>query len=209
MHMHGVHGAVGAAAAVARLRELDAEVTARALGVAAGLTLGTSWRTALGGATVRNAYAGVAGANGWLAADPRSPASRAAGHAEEIFGRSAARLDAAASWTAGRALRDLPQLPGATLAVTTTRRSRPLRSPRRDVRRARDRVDPRRDLGARRHDERARLVGSLGAKFSIRIRLPRDSCWGWDDCGVGLGASDLDARVRASLGEWRSWRTRR
>ena len=69
MHMHGVHGAVGAAAAVARLRELDAEVTARALGVAAGLTLGTSWRTALGGATVRNAYAGVAGANGWLAVD--------------------------------------------------------------------------------------------------------------------------------------------
>jgi 2-methylcitrate dehydratase PrpD len=69
MHMHGVHGAVGAAAAVARLRELDGDVTARALGVAAGLTLGTSWRTALGGATVRNAYAGVAGANGWLAVD--------------------------------------------------------------------------------------------------------------------------------------------
>jgi 2-methylcitrate dehydratase PrpD len=45
MHMHGVHGAVGAAAAVARLRELDGDVTARALGVAAGLTLGTSWRT--------------------------------------------------------------------------------------------------------------------------------------------------------------------
>ncbi len=69
MHMHGVHGAVGAAAAVARLRELDRDVTGRALGVAAGLTLGTSWRTALGGATVRNAYAGVAGANGWLAVD--------------------------------------------------------------------------------------------------------------------------------------------
>ena len=69
MHMHGVHGAVGAAAAVARLRALDVETTARALGVAAGLTLGTSWRTALGGATVRNAYAGVAGANGWMAVD--------------------------------------------------------------------------------------------------------------------------------------------
>ena len=69
MHMHGVHGAVGAAAAVARLRELDVDATARVLGVAAGLTLGTSWRTALGGATVRNAYAGIAGANGWLAAD--------------------------------------------------------------------------------------------------------------------------------------------
>jgi 2-methylcitrate dehydratase PrpD len=69
MHMHGVHGVVGAAAAVARLRELDADLSGRVLGVAAGLTLGTSWRTALGGATVRNAYAGVAGANGWLAAD--------------------------------------------------------------------------------------------------------------------------------------------
>lgn len=69
MHMHGVHGAVGAAAAVARLRELDEGLTARALGVAAGLTLQTSWRTAIGGATVRNAYAGVAGANGWLAVD--------------------------------------------------------------------------------------------------------------------------------------------
>jgi 2-methylcitrate dehydratase PrpD len=69
MHMHGVHGTVGAATAVARLREFDVDATARVLGVAAGLTLGTSWRTALGGATVRNAYAGVAGANGWLAAD--------------------------------------------------------------------------------------------------------------------------------------------
>jgi 2-methylcitrate dehydratase PrpD len=69
MHMHGVHGAVGAAAAVARLRGLAADATGRALGVAAGLTLGTSWRTALGGATVRNAYAGVAGASGWLAVD--------------------------------------------------------------------------------------------------------------------------------------------
>ena len=69
MHMHGVHGTVGAAAAVARLRGLDASATARALTVAAGLTLATSWRTALEGATVRNAYAGVAGATGWLAVD--------------------------------------------------------------------------------------------------------------------------------------------
>lgn len=67
MHMHGVHGTVGAAAAVARLRDLDVPGTAQALAVAAGLTLGTSWRAALEGATVRNAYAGVAGANGWLA----------------------------------------------------------------------------------------------------------------------------------------------
>jgi 2-methylcitrate dehydratase PrpD len=69
MHMHGVHGTVGAAAAVARLRRLDAAGVAGALAVAAGLTLATSWRTALGGATVRNAYAGVGGASGWLAVD--------------------------------------------------------------------------------------------------------------------------------------------
>lgn len=69
MHMHGVHGVVGAAAAVARLRGLDRESTARALTAAAGLTLATSWQTALGGATIRNAYAGVGGANGWLAVD--------------------------------------------------------------------------------------------------------------------------------------------
>jgi 2-methylcitrate dehydratase PrpD len=69
MHMHGIHGAVGAAAAVARLRGLDTRATGEALAVAAGLTLATSWRTALEGATVRNAYAGVAGANGWLAVD--------------------------------------------------------------------------------------------------------------------------------------------
>jgi 2-methylcitrate dehydratase PrpD len=89
MHMHGVHGAVGAAAAVARLRELDAEVTARALGVAAGLTLGTSWRTALGGATVRNAYAGVAGANGW----PRRRSGRRGYHAAPRHARRDLRPD--------------------------------------------------------------------------------------------------------------------
>jgi 2-methylcitrate dehydratase PrpD len=98
MHMHGVHGAVGAAAAVARLRELDEDVTARVLGVAAGLTLGTSWRTALGGATVRNAYAGVAGANGWLAADLAvAGITPLPDMLTEIFGRiSGSGLDATA-----------------------------------------------------------------------------------------------------------------
>ena len=98
MHMHGVHGVVGAAAAVARLRGLDGEATAHALAVAAGLTLATSWQTALGGATVRNAYAGVGGAAGWLAAD-----LAAAGFTglpdmlTETFGRiSGATLDGAA-----------------------------------------------------------------------------------------------------------------
>jgi 2-methylcitrate dehydratase PrpD len=97
MHMHGVHGAVGAAAAVARLREMDGSAAARTLGVAAGLTLGTSWRTALGGATVRNAYAGVAGANGWLAADLTGAGiTPLPDMLTETFGRiSGAGLDAA------------------------------------------------------------------------------------------------------------------
>jgi 2-methylcitrate dehydratase PrpD len=97
MHMHGVHGAVGAAAAVARLRELDEAGAARTLGIAAGLTLGTSWRTALGGATVRNAYAGVAGAHGWLAADlAASGITPLSDMLTEIFGRiSGTGLDAA------------------------------------------------------------------------------------------------------------------
>jgi 2-methylcitrate dehydratase PrpD len=87
---------VGAAAAVARLRELDEDATARALGVAAGLTLGTSWRTALGGATVRNAYAGVAGANGWLAVDlAAAGVTPLPDMLTETFGRiSGTRLDA-------------------------------------------------------------------------------------------------------------------
>ena len=68
MHMHRARGrgrGRGGRAAQGARRE----IAAWALGVAAGLTLGTSWRTALGGATVRNAYAGVGGANGWLAVD--------------------------------------------------------------------------------------------------------------------------------------------
>jgi 2-methylcitrate dehydratase PrpD len=99
MHMHGVHGAVGAAAAVARLRGLDAAATGRALGVAAGLTLATSWRTALEGATVRNAYAGLAGANGWLAVDlAQAGFTGLSDMATETFGRiSGSGLDEAAA----------------------------------------------------------------------------------------------------------------
>jgi 2-methylcitrate dehydratase PrpD len=103
MHMHGVHGVVGAAAATARLRGLDRAATGRALAVAAGLTLGTSWRTALGGATVRNAYAGVGGATGWLAVDlAQAGFTGLPDMLTETFGRiSGSALDA------GTALEDL------------------------------------------------------------------------------------------------------
>jgi 2-methylcitrate dehydratase PrpD len=95
MHMHGVHGTVGAAAAVAALRGADRTATAAAMAVAGGLTLATSWRTALEGATVRNAYAGVSGASGWLAVDLAAAGlSGLPDMLPETFGRiSGARFD--------------------------------------------------------------------------------------------------------------------
>ena len=191
MHMHGVHGAVGAAAAVARLRELDAEVTARALGVAAGLTLGTSWRTALGGATVRNAYAGVAGANGWLAVDLAvAGITPLPDMLDEIFGRisgtglnSAAILDRLGerfeisrnyfkrqaccryNHPAVEAIEELlaatPVTPEEILSIRVATSA----------------------LGATMSDRDP--SGSLGAKFSIPYTLAARLVLGsWSDCGV-------------------------
>jgi 2-methylcitrate dehydratase PrpD len=205
MHMHGVHGAVGAAAAVARLRELDAEATARALGVAAGLTLGTSWRTALGGATVRNAYAGVAGANGWLSVDLAvagiTPLPDMLG---EIFGRiSGTGLDSAAildglgdrfeisrnyfkrqaccryNHPAVDAMEEILAVTPVTwedvLSIQVSAAA----------------------LGATMSDRDP--VGALGAKFSIPYSLAARLVLGsWDDCGVGAFQEPAlsDARVR-------------
>jgi 2-methylcitrate dehydratase PrpD len=206
MHMHGVQGAVGAAAPVARLRELDAEATARALGVAAGLTLGTSWRTALGGATVRNAYAGVAGANGWLSVDLAvagiTPLPDMLG---EIFGRiSGTGLDSAVildglgdrfeisrnyfkrqaccryNHPAVDAMEEIPTVtPVAWEDVLSIRVSAAA-------------------LGATMSDRDP--VGALGAKFSIPYSLAARLVLGsWDDCGVGAFQEPAlsDARVRA------------
>jgi 2-methylcitrate dehydratase PrpD len=69
MHPHGTWGALGAAAAVSRLRGHDAAMTLRALEVAASLGLATSATAALRGGSVRNAYAGIAAQNGLLACD--------------------------------------------------------------------------------------------------------------------------------------------
>ena len=68
-HPHGTWGTLGAAAAVARLRNHDASTTARVLDVAASLGLATSATAALRGGSVRNAYAGMAAQNGMLACD--------------------------------------------------------------------------------------------------------------------------------------------
>lgn len=68
-HPHGTWGTIGAAAAVAHLRRLDAAATRAALDIAASLGLATSATASLRGGSVRNAYAGAAAQNGMLAVD--------------------------------------------------------------------------------------------------------------------------------------------
>ena len=206
MHMHGVHGAVGAAAAVARLRELDEDVTARALGVAAGLTLGTSWRTALGGATVRNAYAGVSGANGCLAADLATAGiTPLPDMLSEIFGRiSGSAFDSTAildglgerfeiSRNYFKRYACCRYNHPAIEALEEILASTPI---------APDRIASIRvatsALGATMSERDP--VGPLGAKFSIPYSLAaRLVLGGWDDCGVQAFREPAlsDSRVRA------------
>jgi 2-methylcitrate dehydratase PrpD len=68
-HPHGTWGTIGAAAAVAHLRRLDARLTREALDIAASMGLATSATASLRGGSVRNAYAGAAAQNGMLAVD--------------------------------------------------------------------------------------------------------------------------------------------
>jgi 2-methylcitrate dehydratase PrpD len=68
VHPHGHMGAVGAAAACAKLLGLEATGIRHAMGQAATLGLATSWTPCFDGATVRNFYAGLAGAIGLRAA---------------------------------------------------------------------------------------------------------------------------------------------
>ena len=68
VHPHGHMGAVGAAAACAKLLGLDAPGIRHAMGHAASLCLATSWTPCFEGATGRNLFAGTAGAIGLRAA---------------------------------------------------------------------------------------------------------------------------------------------
>jgi 2-methylcitrate dehydratase PrpD len=68
-HPHGLWGAIGAAAGTARLRGYDAETTTTALRIAANYAQHTRFAAATEGATVRNAYAGMANLAGLVAAD--------------------------------------------------------------------------------------------------------------------------------------------
>ncbi len=63
-HPHGHFGAVGAAVAVARLRDVDA---AEPAAVASTLPLLSVWQPCIEGATARNAYTGTAAAIGLTA----------------------------------------------------------------------------------------------------------------------------------------------
>lgn len=68
LHTHGHWGALGAAAAVARLRGLCPEQIAAAIDAAAGLVLATPWESALRGSFVRNTWVAAANVNGLTAA---------------------------------------------------------------------------------------------------------------------------------------------
>ena len=68
LHPHGHWGAVGAAAAAARLLGLGPEGVAAAIDAAAGLPLASHFGSALRGSYVRNTWIGAANANGLVAA---------------------------------------------------------------------------------------------------------------------------------------------
>lgn len=68
-HPHGVWGGIGAAVALARYREYDADVTLTAMQIAANDAQHTRMAAATEGATVRNTYAGMSNLTGRLAAD--------------------------------------------------------------------------------------------------------------------------------------------
>lgn len=69
MHPHGTWGTVGAALAVAHLEGAGSEQLIATINTAASLSLGTSLRTMLQGATMRNSYAGFSARNGLTAWD--------------------------------------------------------------------------------------------------------------------------------------------
>lgn len=68
-HPHGVWGAVGGAAAIARHRGFDSEQTRTAMAIAANYAQHTRFEAAVEGATIRNSYAGMSNLTALVAAD--------------------------------------------------------------------------------------------------------------------------------------------
>jgi len=97
-HPHGVWGAVGGAAVVARLRECDPETTRTAMALAANYAQHTRFAAATEGATVRNAYAGMSNLAAHLAVDQAEAGvtGLADGVARHLAGAAAGDVDAAA-----------------------------------------------------------------------------------------------------------------
>ena len=94
VHPHGTWGAVGAAAGVARLLRLDAEVTAAAIDAASGLAFTTSFSSALDGNLVRNAWVGGANEAGLRAVQlARAGLARNDGTAAATLGGVLGELD--------------------------------------------------------------------------------------------------------------------
>ncbi len=69
VHSHGHWGAPGAAAAIARLRGMDAEGVAGAVNLAASMSPANTWTAAFEGANARNLYPGRSAMMGVLAVD--------------------------------------------------------------------------------------------------------------------------------------------
>jgi 2-methylcitrate dehydratase PrpD len=67
MHPHGTWGTLGAAAACARIAEMDSKGMRQTINIAASLTTATSKQTMLQGGLVRNVYAGLSNRHGLLA----------------------------------------------------------------------------------------------------------------------------------------------
>lgn len=67
MHPHGSWGTIGAAVAVGKLMNLNADRMKTLINIASSMTVATSRKTMLEGGTVRNLYAGVSGYMGILA----------------------------------------------------------------------------------------------------------------------------------------------
>ena len=69
VHSHGHWGAPGTAAAIAKLRGLDAPAIRAVINVAASMSPANTWTNAFAGATVRNLYPGRSSMQGAMAAD--------------------------------------------------------------------------------------------------------------------------------------------
>lgn len=96
VHPHGTAVAVGAAAALAKLRGYAPADFAAAVCQSASLCVPAAWSAALNGATVRNLFAGVAVHNAFVAADSvRWGVGHDPDALESVFGKVLGTFDAA------------------------------------------------------------------------------------------------------------------